>query len=353
MCDRARLVEPRSTSLLYVGRITRGMRMAMLVTGGLGYVGSHAVKLFVERGERVVNLDDLSFGHVEAACGSEVVIGDIGDRDLLRKIFSSSDIDSVMHFAASADVGESVVDPQKYYFNNVANSLAMLEVMLEFGVKMMVFSSTAATFGEPEEVPITEDHPKNPTNPYGRSKLQLEEILTDYERAYGLRSIWLRYFNASGADPSGAIGEDHKPEHHLIPLVLDVALRKRESIKIFGADWPTPDGTCIRDYIHVTDLAHAHVLALDALRNGKETTAYNMGNGNGYSVREVIEVAGQVTGVNIKAVEGERRPGDPAVLVASSAKITKELGFQPMFPEIKTIIETAWNWQRNHPNGYY
>lgn len=352
MCDRARLVEPRSTSFLYVGRIGRGMRMAILVTGGLGYVGSHAVKQFVERGERVVNLDDLSFGHVEAACGSEVVIGDIGDRDLLRKIFSGNDIDSVMHFAAFADVGESVVDPQKYYLNNVARSLAMLEVMLEFGVKMMVFSSTAATFGEPEEVPITEDHPQNPTNPYGRSKLQLEEILTDYERAYGLRSIWLRYFNASGADPSGAIGEDHKPEHHLIPLVLDVALGKRESISIFGSDWPTPDGTCIRDYIHVTDLAQAHMLALDALRNGKETTAYNMGNGNGYSVRQVIEVARRVTGVDIKAIEGERRPGDPAVLVASSAKITKELGFQPMFPELKTIVETAWNWQRNHPNGY-
>lgn len=326
--------------------------MAILVTGGLGYVGSHSVKQLVERGEKVVNLDNLSFGHVEAACGSDVVIGDIGDRDLLRKIFTDNDIDAVMHFAAFADVGESVVDPQKYYLNNVYNSLAMLEVMLEFGVKMMIFSSTAATFGEPEEVPITEDHPKNPTNPYGRSKLQLEEILTEYERAYGLRSIWLRYFNASGADPSGAIGEDHKPEHHLIPLVLDVALGKRESIKIFGCDWPTPDGTCVRDYIHVGDLAQAHLLGLDALRNGKATTAYNMGNGSGYSVREVIEVAGQVTGTSIKAVEAGRRPGDPAVLVASSAKITKELGFDPKLPDLRTIIETAWNWHKNHPNGY-
>lgn len=326
--------------------------MAILVTGGLGYVGSHAVKQLMERGEQVVNLDNLSFGHIEAASGSEVVIGDIGDRDLLRKIFSSHKIDSVMHFAAFADVGESVVDPQKYYLNNIYNSIAMIEVMLEFGVKMMIFSSTAATFGEPEVVPITEDHPKNPTNPYGRSKLHLEEILTEYERAYGLRSIWMRYFNASGADPSGLIGEDHTPEHHLIPLVLDVALGKRESIKMFGSDWPTPDGTCVRDYIHVNDLAQAHMLGLDALREGKATTAYNLGNGNGYSVREVIEVAREVTGIGIKAVEAERRAGDPAVLVASSEKITKELGFDPKYPEIRTIIETAWNWQKNHPDGY-
>ncbi|MCX6344503.1 MAG: UDP-glucose 4-epimerase GalE [Armatimonadetes bacterium] len=326
--------------------------MAILVTGGLGYVGSHAVKALIERGEHVVNLDNLSYGHLEAACGSKVVIGDIGDRDLLRKIFATHDIDSVMHFAAFKDVGESVVDPQKYFLNNLANSLAMLEVMLEFGIRMMIFSSSAAIFGEPEVVPITENHPKSPTNPYGRSKLQIEEVLAEYSRAYGLRSIWMRYFNAAGADPSGLIGEDHKPEFHLIPLVLEAALGKRESIKIFGNDWKTPDGTCIRDYIHVNDLAQAHLLGLDALRKGKETTAYNLGNGNGYSVKEVIEVAREVTGKNIKAEEVERREGDPAVLVASSEKIISDLGFQPKFPDLKTIIETAWNWHKNHPDGY-
>ncbi|MCL5103924.1 MAG: UDP-glucose 4-epimerase GalE [Armatimonadetes bacterium] len=329
--------------------------MAILVTGGLGYVGSHAVKQLVERGEEVISLDSLLFGHEEAACGSEVVIGDIGDKDLLRSVFSGRKIEAVMHFAALADVGESVADPQKYYICNIAKSLAMLEVMLEFGVKMMIFSSSAATFGEPEVVPIPEDHPKNPTNPtnpYGRSKLMLEEILREYEHAYGLRSISLRYFNASGADPSGLIGEDHTPEHHIIPLVLDVAMGKRDKFSIFGTDWPTRDGTCVRDYIHVTDLAQAHILGLDALRNGKKTTAYNMGNGNGYTVREVIAMAEEITGKKVNAVEAGRRPGDPAVLVASSEKITTELGFEPRFPELRTIIETAWRWQCSHPNGY-
>jgi len=326
--------------------------MAVLVTGGLGYVGSHAVKPLVERGEKVISLDNLVYGHRQAACGSEIVIGDIGDRDLLRRVFSEHKIDSVMHFAAFAAVGESVEDPRKYYDNNISKSLAMLDVMLECGVKMMIFSSSAATFGEPEIVPIPEDHPKNPTNPYGRSKLMLEEILREYERAYGLRSISLRYFNASGADPSGAIGEDHTPEHHLIPLVLQVALGQREKVSVFGADWPTPDGTCIRDYIHVTDLAQAHLLALDALRQGKQTTAYNLGNGNGYSVMEVIRVAEGVAGKPIEFEAAPRRPGDPAVLVASSAKIKKELGWAPRYPELRTIIQTAWNWHSKHPGGY-
>ena len=326
--------------------------MAILVTGGLGYVGSHAVKQLVDRGEQVVNLDNLIFGHEEASCGSEVVIGDIGDRELLRRIFSTHDIDAVMHFAAFADVGESVADPQKYYNNNILNSIVLLEAMLEFDVKKMIFSSSAATFGEPETVPILEDHPKNPTNPYGRSKLMLEEILKEYEHAYGLRSISFRYFNASGADPSGLIGEDHTPEHHLIPIVLDVALGKRENIKVFGSDWKTPDGTCIRDYVHVTDLAQAHLLGLDALRKGKETAAYNLGNGNGYSVKEVIRVAEEVTGKKITAVNTDRRPGDPAVLVASSDKIMKELGWAPEYPDLKSIIQTAWDWHSSHPNGY-
>ncbi|MEN6355741.1 MAG: UDP-glucose 4-epimerase GalE [Armatimonadota bacterium] len=326
--------------------------MAILVTGGLGYVGSHAVKMLMERGESVVSLDDLVFGHKEAASGSEIVVGDIGDKDLLRKIFSSHKIEAVMHFAAFADVGESVADPKKYYVTNVSKSLAMLDVMLEFDIKMMIFSSSAATFGEPKEIPIPEDHPKDPTNPYGRSKLMLEEILKEYERAYGLRSISFRYFNASGADPSGLIGEDHKPEHHIIPLVLEVASGKREKFSMFGTDWPTPDGTCIRDYVHVTDLAQAHVLGLEALRNGKQTSVYNLGNGSGYSNREVIATAEQVTGKKINVVDAPRRPGDPAVLVASSKKIMSELGWSPKYPELKTIIETAWNWHSKHPNGY-
>jgi UDP-glucose 4-epimerase len=326
--------------------------MAVLVTGGLGYVGSHSVKQLVDRGEHVVNLDSLLFGHKQAACGSEIVIGDIGDKDLLRNIFTTHKIDAVMHFAALADVPESVADPSKYYITNISKSLAMFEVMNEFGIKLMIFSSSAATFGEPQQAPIPEDHPKAPTNPYGRSKLMLEEILQEYEVAYRLRSVSLRYFNASGADPSGAIGEDHKPEHHLIPIVLQVALGQREKVNVYGSDWPTPDGTCVRDYVHVSDLAQAHLLALDALRDGKKTTQYNLGNGNGYSVMEVIQVAEEVSGKKIKSVFADRRPGDPAALVASAEKITKELGWNPKFPELRTIIQTAWNWHNSHPNGY-
>lgn len=326
--------------------------MAILVTGGLGYVGSHAVKLLVERGMQVVNLDNLTYGHVEAACGSEVVIGDIGDAGLLKDIFSKYRIDAVMHFAAFAAVGESVENPHKYYENNISKSLVLLEQMLAADVGRMIFSSSAATFGEPQVVPIPEDHPKEPTNPYGRSKLMLEEILAEYDVAYGLKSVSLRYFNASGADPDGTIGEDHTPEHHLIPLVLDVALGKREKISIFGTDWPTPDGTCIRDYVHVTDLAEAHLLALDALESGAPSAVYNMGNGSGYSVKDVISVAEEVTGREINAVAADRRAGDPARLVASSEKIKRELGWKPKYAELKTIVETAWNWHANHPNGF-
>lgn len=326
--------------------------MAILVTGGLGYVGSHAVKLLMGRGRQVVCLDDLSFGHVGASSGSEVVIGNIGDANLLKDVFKKYDIDAVMHFAAFADVGESVQDPQKYYLNNISNSITLVQEMLAAGVKRMIFSSTAATFGEPQVIPIPEDHPKDPTNPYGRSKLMLEEILAEYDLAYGLKWTALRYFNASGADPSGTIGEDHKPEHHLIPLVIDAALGKRENIKIFGTDWSTPDGTCIRDYVHVTDLAQAHYLALEALEGGAKSTVYNMGNGNGYSVKEVISVVEKVTGKKINAIESERRAGDPARLVASSDKIKNELGWKPEYPELETIVETAWNWHSNHPNGF-
>lgn len=326
--------------------------MAVLVTGGLGYVGSHSVKQLVSRGEQVVVLDNLLFGHREAVGGCEVVVGDIGDRGLLGDIFTNHSIDAVMHFAALADVPESVAHPRKYYDTNIAKSLAMLDAMLDHDVKLMIFSSSAATFGEPKTVPIPEDHPKAPTNPYGRSKLMLEEILREYEHAYGLRAISLRYFNASGADPSGSIGEDHTPEHHLIPIVLQVALGQREKVNVYGADWPTRDGTCVRDYVHVTDLAQAHLRALDALRNGHATAEYNLGNGSGYTVLEVIRMAEAVTGRKIQAVSADRRPGDPAVLVASSEKIAKDLGWTPQYPELKTIVETAWNWHSNHPNGY-
>jgi UDP-glucose 4-epimerase len=326
--------------------------MAILVTGGLGYVGSHAVKLLVDRGRQVVSLDDLSYGHVGAASGSEVVIGDMGDARLLRRIFAKYPIDAVMHFAAFADVGESMQDPHKYYVNNISKSLVLIEQMLAAQVKRMIFSSSAAVFGEPKDIPIPEDHPTEPTNPYGRSKLMLEEVLAEYDQAYGLKYMSLRYFNAAGADPSGTIGEDHTPEHHLIPIVLDVALGKRESVSIFGTDWPTPDHTCIRDYIHVTDLAEAHLLALEALEAGAPSAVYNMGNGNGYSVKEVISAAQEVTGREIKAVPAPRRPGDPARLVASSEKINRELGWRPDYPELRTIIETAWLWHSTHPNGF-
>ncbi len=326
--------------------------MSILVTGGAGYVGSHTVKRLVESGEKVIVIDDLSAGHKGAVSGAELVVGDFGDKDLMRNIIKSNDVEAVFHFAAFASVDESVRDPKKYYFNNIANSLSMLEVMVETGVDKMVFSSSAATFGEPKIVPIPEDHPKDPTNPYGRSKLQLEEILKEYERAYGLRSISLRYFNASGASPDGKIGEDHRPEHHIIPLVLDVARGKREKFFIFGTDWPTRDNTCVRDYVHVSDLAQAHTLALDALRDGHATDVYNLGNGEGYTVKELIAAASKVTGKDITAVPAPRRAGDPAVLVAGSEKIKKDLGWKPEYPELEVILKTAWNWHTNNPNGF-
>lgn len=326
--------------------------MSVLVTGGVGYVGSHAVKLLVESGEDVICLDNLLFGHPQASCGSKLIVGDIADQDLLKRIFVDNKIDSVLHFAGLRDVGESVVHPQKYYINNISKSLALIETMLDFGIKKIIFSSSAATFGEPEVVPISEDHPQNPTNPYGRTKLMLEEILEEYDTAYGLKSISLRYFNAAGADPSGIIGEDHNPEQHLIPIILQVALGLRDQVSIFGTDWPTHDGTCVRDYVHVSDLAQAHLLALEALRAGHPSAVYNMGNGNGYSVQEVVECARKVTGCEIKASTTLRRPGDPAVLVASSERIIRELGWNPQYPDLKTIVETAWNWHVNHPNGY-
>ena len=324
----------------------------ILVTGGLGYVGSHCVNQLVKRGEDILILDNLEYGHKGANCGCKYIIGDIADQELLTKIFTENKIEAVLHFAAYTSVGESVQNPQKYYKQNIGKSIAMLEIMNKFDCKMMIFSSTAATFGEPQYVPIDEKHPQSPKNPYGSSKLMLETVLKDYEKAYGLRSVSLRYFNASGADVDGLIGEDHTPETHIIPIVIEQAMGKREKVMVFGDDYDTPDGTCVRDYIHVNDLAKAHLLALDALRKGHKTDFYNMGNGNGFSVLEIIKAVEKVSGKKVNYEIAPRRDGDPAKLIATSEKITKELGFKADFPTVESIIETAWNWHKNHPNGY-
>lgn len=324
----------------------------ILVTGGSGYIGSHTVLALKEAGYHVVILDNLVYGHrdiAEQALQVELVIGDIGDRALLKDIFTKYQVAGVLHFAAYAYVGESVTHPAKYYQNNVCATLNLLESMVEAGVLNFVFSSTCATYGNPVQIPIPEEHPQDPINPYGATKLMVERILDDFDRAYGLRSVRFRYFNAAGADPLGRLGEDHNPETHLIPLVLMTALGKREHITIFGTDYKTPDGTCIRDYIHVTDLADAHVLGLEYLLKEGATAVFNLGNGDGFSVREVIQAAQQVTGREIAIEEGLRRPGDPAVLIGSSAKAQKTLGWEPQFKDISVIIEHAWKWhQKRH-----
>jgi len=324
----------------------------ILVTGGAGYIGSHAVQALQKSGYDVVILDNLVYGHrdiVENALKVELVVGDTGDRALLDKLFSSRDIAAVMHFAAYAYVGESVTDPAKYYRNNVLGTLTLLEAMVAANVKKFVFSSTCATYGVPKTVPIPEDHPQDPINPYGASKLMVERILADFDIAYNFKSVSFRYFNAAGADPSGLLGEDHNPETHLLPLVLMTALGKRESVSIFGTDYPTPDGTCIRDYIHVCDLADAHVLGLEYLLNGGNSNIFNLGNGSGFSVKEAIDAAREITGKEIKAIECDRRPGDPPMLVGSSEKARKILGWQPQYADIKDIITHAWNWhQKRH-----
>ncbi len=316
----------------------------ILVAGGAGYIGSHVNKLLNERGYGTVVFDNLVYGHREFVKWGEFVLGDLSDIEQIRLAFSKYPVRAVMHFAAFAYVGESVQDPEKYYVNNVANTLNILRVMREFGVRYFIFSSTCATYGDPVEIPITEDHPQNPINPYGQSKLMVEKVLSDYSAAYGLKSVALRYFNAAGADPGQEIGEWHDPETHLIPLVLDAAIGRRADIKVFGTDYDTPDGTCIRDYIHVTDLADAHILALEYLFNGGASDVFNLGNGNGFSVRDVIETARDVTGREIVDVPSPRRPGDPAVLVGSSKKTTEVLGWRPRYFELRKIIETAWNW---------
>jgi UDP-glucose 4-epimerase len=324
----------------------------ILVTGGAGYIGTHAVLALKQAGYDVLVLDNLVYGHRELVTDVlkvNLVEGDLSDRALLDQVFANYNIQAVMHFAAYAYVGESVTDPAKYYRNNVVATLTLLEAMLAAGVKRLVFSSTCASYGNPQILPIPEDHPQQPINPYGRSKLMVETILSDFDQAYDFRSVRFRYFNAAGADPAGLLGEDHDPETHLIPLVLQTALGKRSHISVFGRDYDTPDGTCIRDYIHVTDLAQAHVLGLEYLLKGGQTEVFNLGNGSGFSVQEVITAAERVTGKSIPVVDAERRPGDPASLIGSAAKARKILNWQPQYADLEVILSHAWQWhQQRH-----
>lgn len=324
--------------------------MRFLVTGGAGYVGSTVSDELIKAGQEVTILDSLIKGH-RAAVPREAafVQGEVGDRDLLRSLFARGRFDGVLHFAALIEAGESMKQPGQFFRNNAATTLTLLETMLEFGVKRIVFSSTAALYGNPDKTPIEEDARLQPTNPYGESKLMVEQMLGWFHRIHGLRYASLRYFNAAGAAPDR--GENHKPETHLIPRILQVPLGKADHVKIFGTDYDTPDGTCIRDYIHILDLASAHVLAAGALAE-RDAMIFNLGNGAGFSIREVIDAARKVTGHPIPAVEEERRAGDPAVLIASSAKIRKELGWAPEFTSLELIIRTAWDWHRAHPEGY-
>jgi len=321
----------------------------VLVTGGAGYIGSHAALALEAAGYPVVILDSLEYGHadlVERSLKAELVVGNTCDRTLLDHLFASRNIGAVMHFAAYIAVGESVTDPAKYYRNNVSGTLTLLQAMAAASVQHLVFSSTCAIYGPPQQIPISEDHPQNPISPYAQSKLMVEKMLADFGTAYGLRSVCFRYFNAAGADPQGRLGEDHNPETHLIPLVLMAALGRRESISIFGSDYDTPDGTCIRDYIHVSDLASAHVLGLEYLLQGGACEAFNLGNGNGFSVKQVIETARQVTGRPIQAIACERRPGDPPMLVGSSDKARQCLGWHPHYRDLTDIIAHAWQWHQ-------
>jgi UDP-glucose-4-epimerase GalE len=325
--------------------------MHILVTGGAGYIGSHAVRLFLSRGHEVWVYDNLQMGHRAAVPAERLIVGDLSELARLDQALVLHRIEAIVHFAAFAFVGESVTNPAKYYQNNLVNGLNLLESARRHGVPRFVFSSTCATYGIPQKVPITEDEPQKPINPYGTTKLTLEHALADYARAYGMGVAMLRYFNASGASPDGTIGEDHDPETHLIPLLLQTLLGQRSHVEVFGTDYPTPDGTCIRDYIHVDDLAEAHLLALQALSPQKELR-YNLGTGRGYSVREVVRVVEEVTGKKVPLKEGSRRAGDPPVLVAGVEKVRGELGWQARYTDLRAIVETAWNWHRKHPNGY-
>ena len=320
--------------------------MRILVTGGAGYIGGFTARRLIARGHSVLVYDNLDAGHDWAVPKDCLTVGDLRDIDHLDHLLVVNRIEAVIHFAASTSVGESVVNPSKYYQNNLLNSINLLERVRRQAIPRFVFSSTAAVYGNPERVPLTEDHPTRPVNPYGQSKLAFEAMLADYSAAYGLGSTALRYFNASGAAVDGSLGEDHDPETHLIPLVLQAALGKRPHIEIFGTDYETPDGTCIRDYVHVEDLAEAHVLALEKQTAGK-LTIYNVGSGTGNSVREVIRTCGEVSGKAIPVKESGRRAGDPPVLVASAAKLAAELGWVPKFPDLRSIVETAWEWHRS------
>jgi UDP-glucose 4-epimerase len=325
--------------------------MRILVTGGAGYIGSHTVRLLLARGHDVWVYDNLAEGHRAAVPADRLVVGDLSEIPHVDQLVMDRRIEAVIHFAAFTYVGESVREPGKYYQNNLVNTLNLMECLRRNRVGRFVFSSTAATYGVPERVPITEDAPQHPINPYGSSKLAVERALADYAAAYGWGFAALRYFNAAGASSDGAIGEDHDPETHLIPLVLQAILGRRPAIEIFGTDYPTPDGTCIRDYIHVEDLATAHLMALENLQQAKGAV-YNLGIGRGYSVREVIRAAEQVAGKSCPVKEGPRRPGDPPSLVASSEKIQRELGWRAQYTDIHPIIETAWRWHSSRPRGY-
>lgn len=325
--------------------------MAILVTGGAGYIGSVAVEDLKNKGEEVVVVDNLVYGHREAvADGVHFYEGNIGDKKFIGDILDAHTIEACMHFSAYAYVGESVEDPQKYFENNFTETLALLGLLIKGNVKNFIFSSTCATYGDPQYVPIDEKHPQWPVNPYGWSKFMVERALEAYDKAYGLKYVALRYFNASGA--TERCGEDHQPETHLIPLVLYAAMGKIPHVSIFGNDYPTPDGTAVRDYIHISDLSQAHLLALEHLRKGGRSEFINLGNGNGYSVKEVIDTARRVTGKPIEAVDAPRRAGDPAELVADAKKAREVLGWNPQSPELEKIVESAWNWHRDHPNGY-
>ncbi len=318
----------------------------ILVAGGAGYIGSHVAQYLRRCGRDVVVLDDLSGGFRDAVRGDCLVEGNIGDRALLERIFAEHSITAVMNFASFIEVGASMKDPSSYYRNNVGKTLELLDGMARHGVAHLVFSSTAAIFGNPEYTPIDEAHPKAPVSPYGRSKWLIEQLLPDYEQAYGLKSVCLRYFNAAGANPDGSLGERHEPETHLIPLVLQAASGRRDAIHIFGTDYPTPDGTCIRDYIHVEDLARAHLKALEYLESGASSAAFNLGNGHGFSIREVVDTVRHVTGRGVKVIETDRRLGDPPVLLANSALARSVLGWIPEFAELQTIVAHAWAWEQ-------
>lgn len=326
--------------------------MAILVTGGAGYIGSHAVAELLEKGEEVVIVDNLQQGHREAVLGGKLYVGDLRDSEFLDTVFSENSIDAIIHFAANSLVGESMTNPGKYYHNNVYGTLCLLEKMNQYGVKNIVFSSTAATYGEPENIPILESDRTLPTNTYGETKLAMEKMMKWFDTAHGIKYVSLRYFNAAGAHAGGKIGEDHSPETHLIPIILQVALGQRAHISIYGDDYATEDGTCVRDYIHVSDLASAHVLAVEKLRGGAESNIYNLGNGTGFSVKQVIDIARKVTGHAIPAVIEPRRAGDPATLIASSERARNELGWKPSRDSLESIIESAWNWHQNNPSGY-